>query len=138
MGAAQSAERVTYEELQRLQDSPNALIISTLPNSEQTCLIARTLPPATEESVLNSCLKRGENDRAIVVYGKNTTDMSVENKSKQLRGLGFSQVRVYVGGLFEWALLQDIYGARLFPTTSVCTDPLRFKDMGSSQLCIRG
>tara|TARA_Y100000996_G_scaffold321336_1_gene257457 strand:+ start:341 stop:769 length:429 start_codon:yes stop_codon:yes gene_type:complete len=136
MGAVPSAERITFEELQRLQSASDALIISTLPVAEQQCLISRTLLPAVEERTLNDCLKRGENARSIVVYGRNTTDMSVEKKHKQLSGLGFSQVRLYLGGLFEWALLQDIYGAKLFPTTSVCTDPLRFKGTPCSQLML--
>ena len=136
MGAGPSAERITFEELQRLQQGSGALIISTLPITEQKCLIARTLLPAAEERTLNDCLKRGESSRVIVVYGRNATDMSVEKKHKQLSGLGFSQVRLYVGGLFEWALLQDIYGAKLFPTTSVCSDPLLFKGSPCSQLML--
>ena len=134
MGAGPSAERITYEELQNLQSSSRALIISTLPISEQECLVTGTLRPAVEEATLNGCLKRGESDRDIVVYGKNATDLSVEKKFKQLAGLGFSRVRLYVGGLFEWVLLQDIYGPHLVPTTSICKDPLRFKDLVPAQL----
>jgi len=34
---------------------------------------------------------------------------------------------VYPGGLFEWLLLQDIYGEDNFPTTKKEMDILRFK-----------
>jgi hypothetical protein len=41
--------------------------------------------------------------------------------------LGFSDINVYVGGLFEWLLLQDIYGTDEFPTTRIEKDLLKFK-----------
>ena len=37
-------------------------------------------------------------------------------KYDQLIGLGFVNVFIYPGGLFEWLLLQDIYGYDNFPT----------------------
>jgi hypothetical protein len=36
-------------------------------------------------------------------------------------------VFVYTGGLFEWLMLQDIYGETDFPTTKKELDILRFK-----------
>jgi hypothetical protein len=36
-------------------------------------------------------------------------------------------VFVYPGGLFEWLMLQDIYGQNDFPTTKKELDILRFK-----------
>ncbi len=132
MGAGASAERVTYEDVQRAQKDSGALLVSTLPASEQGCLLATTLPPAAEERELNSCLKQGDGGRLVIVYGRNTLDLSPEKKCKQLTGLGFSRVRLYAGGLFEWALLQDIYGPALFPSTTPCGDPTRFKDSCSS------
>jgi hypothetical protein len=32
-----------------------------------------------------------------------------------------------MGGIFEWLLLQDIYGKELFPTTKKEADLLKFK-----------
>tara|TARA_B100001057_G_scaffold491461_1_gene581754 strand:- start:398 stop:790 length:393 start_codon:yes stop_codon:yes gene_type:complete len=119
-------DRVTYSDLQSSAKDTRGFIVSTLPASEQACLVFNTLPPREEERRLNDCLKKGEADRVIVVYGRNAGDLSAEKKCRQLVGLGFTSVRLYAGGLFEWALLQDIYGAELFPTTSVCTDPLSF------------
>ena len=42
-------------------------------------------------------------------------------------GLGFCNVYVYPGGIFEWLCLQDIYGEKEFPTTSKELDILKFK-----------
>ena len=36
-------------------------------------------------------------------------------------------VYLYLGGLFEWLLLQDIYGFDDFPTTSRQLDILKYK-----------
>ena len=41
--------------------------------------------------------------------------------------LGFINVYIYLGGLFEWLLLQDIYGRDLFKTTKNELDILKYK-----------
>ncbi len=132
--ARPEVERITYEEVQTALRDSQGFVVSTLPAAEQSCLIHRTLTPAEEERRLNACLKKAESHRDIVVYGRNAVDASAENKCRQLTGLGFTSVRLYPGGLFEWALLQDIYGSDLFPTTRPCVDPLRFKQGGTSAL----
>ena len=48
-------------------------------------------------------------------------------KDNQLYKLGFTNLYVYVGGLFEWLLLQDIYGDDEFPTTTKIIDILKYK-----------
>ena len=52
---------------------------------------------------------------------------TIYKKYKQLQELGFVNIYVYPGGLFEWLLLQDIYGHEDFPTTSQELDILKFK-----------
>jgi hypothetical protein len=65
--------------------------------------------------------------KTIVLYGKNSSDYSVlEKKNKQLISLGF-KVLIYLGGLFEWVLLQDIYGADQFPTSKRNLDILKYR-----------
>ena len=64
----------------------------------------------------------------IIIYGKNTNDENVYKKYNQLKGLGFYNVNVFVGGIFMWLLLQDIYGIDEFPTTTKCVDILKFKE----------
>ena len=41
--------------------------------------------------------------------------------------LGFINIYVYPGGMFEWLCLQDIYGSEHFPTTTEETDILMQK-----------
>jgi hypothetical protein len=41
--------------------------------------------------------------------------------------LGFYNIFVYTGGMFEWLLMQDIYGKELFPTTKKEVDLLKYK-----------
>ena len=62
-----------------------------------------------------------------MVYGKNSNDDKIFKKYEQLIGLGFSSVYVYTGGMFEWLLLQDIYGKEEFPTKGNELDILKFR-----------
>ena len=48
-------------------------------------------------------------------------------KYNQLINLGFANVYIYPGGLFEWLLLQDVYGKDSFPTNIIEIDILKFK-----------
>ena len=81
-----------------------------------------------EESVINEFLNQyALRDKVIIVYGKNTNDDTVEKKYRQLISLGFVEVYMYLGGMFEWMLLQDIYGRDEFLTTSRVLDILKYK-----------
>ena len=66
-------------------------------------------------------------DKKIIVYGKNNNDDKLFNKYQQLIGLGFTNVHIYIGGIFEWLLLQEVYGNEQFPTTSSELDILKYK-----------
>jgi hypothetical protein len=79
-----------------------------------------------EEIIINKFLKENKNI-IIIVYGKNCNDDSTNKKYQQLLSLGFYNIFVYTGGLFEWLLLQDIYGKELFPTTKKELDILKYK-----------
>ena len=63
----------------------------------------------------------------IIIYGMNCNDESIYKKYSQLMNLGFVNIGVYVGGMFEWLLLQDIYGNDYFKTTTVENDFLKYK-----------
>jgi hypothetical protein len=102
------------------------IIINTLTVSEQNCLIVDTIPALDEEVVVNELLKTNKQIQ-IIVYGKNCTDLGVIKKATQLQTIGFSNVCVYGGGLFEWLLLQDIYGKTEFRTTCHKVDLLKYK-----------
>ena len=95
------------------------VLINTLSDEFQKCVIRGTLPAAQEESRINDIISGNDANGesvTIVVYGKNATDTSVYKKYEQLIKHGIANVRIYVGGMFEWLLLQDIYGPELFPT----------------------
>lgn len=102
------------------------IIINTLLENSQNCLISGTTSITNEVTLLNNCLKN-KKDVLIIIYGKNNNDNSVLIKYNQLIGLGFTNVGIYLGGLFEWLLLQDIYGLDHFPTTSKEIDILKYK-----------
>jgi hypothetical protein len=124
-----TVKRAGFEDvLAATKDSQRFIIINTLSASEQDCLIANTLAADREETVINEMLTQYEKvERKIIVYGKNSTDTSVDKKYRQLLSLGLGEVFVYYGGLFEWVLLQDIYGEREFPTTRKVVDLLKYR-----------
>ena len=131
MGSSASISKVNYEDVQcvcRMASTNPCLLLNTLPPGMQGCLIPGTLPIDEEEARMNAMLSepQGKN-REIIVYGKNANDDTVLKKYQQLTGLGFKNVSVYPGGMFEWLLLQDIYGATSFPTTSKELDILKYK-----------
>ena len=114
------------------KDREHFILISTLDAGRQECIIKNTVLPKDEEAQMNDIIS-GQNDYAdsitVVVYGKNATDESVMAKYTQLKTLGISNVCVYLGGMFEWLMLQDIYGSDLFPTTGKCLDILEFRSL---------
>lgn len=64
----------------------------------------------------------------------NSCDETLSKKYTQLMKLGFFDISVYIGGLFEWLLLQEIYGEELFPTTTYCKDLLKYKGKNPTDL----
>ena len=129
MGNNQSSSiKINYEDVQHIIKNPEGyLIINTLSNSDQNCLIINTININNEENIINNCIKRRLKDIKIIIYGKNSNDEKVYNKYSQLTSLGFYNVYIYTGGLFEWLMLQDIYGDKEFPTTKKELDILKYK-----------
>lgn len=120
-------QKIGYCDIQFAYNNINQyIIINTLPSTEQDYLIKNTITSVQEEAIVNKYLKENI-EINIIVYGKNATDESIITKSQQLYSLGFTNIFIYVGGLFEWALLQEIYDFENFPTTTKLSDPLRFK-----------
>jgi hypothetical protein len=124
-----SIKKINFEDVKHAVENPTQfIIINTLPIDDQSCLILTTLPIEKEEVTMNSMLDNIYTDkRKIIVYGKNNCDESSETKYKQLIQLGFSDIYIYCGGLFEWLLLQDIYGKESFPTTTHTLKLLDYK-----------
>ena len=63
----------------------------------------------------------------IIIYGKNSNDITILHKYEQLVKLGFTNVHIYTGGIFEWMLLHEIYGKDLFKITRYEIDILRYR-----------
>ena len=127
MGNTQSMKKINYEDMQTVTKNPEIyLIINTLSPSDQKCLIVNTTVAEEEEILINKYLKENKSIR-IIVYGQNCNDDSVQKKYQQLLTLGFYNIFVYTGGMFEWLLLQDIYDKELFPTTKKELDLLKYK-----------
>ena len=125
MGGMQSTKKVNFEDIQKIKNRPDILLINSLDLNEQECLIPNTLNAHKEEEKINSIIKKL--DTKIIIYGKNTSDKNLEKKYLKLLTIGFTDISIYPGGLFEWLCLQDIYGNEDFPTTSDELDILKYK-----------
>jgi hypothetical protein len=122
------ARKIGFEDI--LHNRDKLVLINTLPSDKQGCLIKGTLNAREEEEFVNDMLtKYTDTTKQIVLYGLNACDESPYKKQRQLLSLGISEVWVYAGGLFEWSLLQDIYGETEFPTTveAKSNDPLKWR-----------
>ncbi len=123
MGNSETTQ-INYEIVQdylnnNTNQNQDCIIINTLSLSNQDCVISLTIAPDDEEQIINELLKKRSNLTRIILYGKNCRDATVAKKIEQFKLLGLlSRVRiqVYSGGLFEWLLLQEIYGDELFKT----------------------
>jgi len=114
---------INYEELQ-IKIGTSIILLNTLSSDDQKYLIKGTLNAMYEIGIMNEQLKKNKNVE-IIIYGKDHYDISVIKKYNQLKKLGFKNVSIYFGGLFEWALLQDIYGSSNFQTDGQIKDPLQ-------------
>ncbi len=123
--------KVSYEDIQmvvyrNIHVPHSTLIINTLPSSLQHCLIKTTVDIRIEEKLINMCLVKNPHVM-IIVYGKNSNDVTILHKYEQLVKLGFTNVHIYTGGIFEWMLLHEIYGKELFKITRYEIDILRYR-----------
>jgi len=128
MGNSQSIQKLNFEDIQYVLKNPEShLLINTLTDTEQICLLPNTIHANQEEAIINKYLKNGLKNIKIIIYGRNCNDEKIYSKYNQLNSLGFYNVYIYTGGLFEWLLLQDIYGTQEFPTTKKELDLLKYK-----------
>ena len=127
MGNGNSLPLCDFEELQtKIKDKESFILINTLHNDCQHCLIQGTINAHEEEYKINSILKSKKKTN-IIVYGKNYKDHNIEKKYNQLKQFGIFNIKLYLGGIFEWLLLQEIYGSTLFPTQGYESDLLKYK-----------
>lgn len=127
MGNSTSTRKVNFEDVQYgIKNNNKFVLINTLNTNRQDILIKNTLCVNKEEELINTLIKTNLNVN-IIVYDENANAPNLMKKYDQLIGLGFVNVFIYPGGLFEWLLLQDIYGYDNFPTTKQERDILKFK-----------
>jgi len=128
MGNTQTARKINYEDLQYVIKNPEIhILINTLQESDQDCLIPNTISIQKEVDLINKLMKNSNKDAKIIIYGRNCNDEKIYTKYNQFTSLGFYNVYIYTGGLFEWLMLQDIYGEKEFPTTKKEIDFLKYK-----------
>jgi hypothetical protein len=114
--------------LTAIKEQERYIMLNTLSHNEQTVLIKSTIPSKDEETLINQIIDNQQmNNKTIIVYGKNACDKESENKYKKLKNCGFSNLAIYRGGLFEWLLLQEVYGFSNFPTSSKEIDILKYR-----------
>lgn len=130
------AQRIGFDDVLYMLKFPAAyVLINTLPVDMQFCLIKGTLPHDIEEETINKLLNLPSvKYPTIILYGKHSSDSTVDKKERQLIELGFNNVYIYGGGMFEWLLLQETYGVYEFPTTKQINDILKYKPNGIFQL----
>jgi hypothetical protein len=122
-----SMHQLNFEDIQEaIQKREKYVIINTLSTTNQHCLLPNTIDLKHEETIINQLLTANK-ERSIVIYGKNVNDTTIYDKYEQLLKLGFKNIYIYPGGMFEWLCLQDIYGNELFPTTKKELDILKYK-----------
>jgi hypothetical protein len=123
--------KVNYEDIQmvvhqNIHVQHSTLLINTLPSSLQHCLIRTTIDERFEERTVNAFIQKNPHIM-IIVYGKNSNDITILHKYEQLVKLGFTNVYIYTGGIFEWMLLYEVYGKELFKITRYEIDILRYR-----------
>jgi hypothetical protein len=78
-----SYKKINFEDVQYILNNKDAyLLINTLPETEQDCLILNTILANQEENIINKYLKKYSKD--IVVYGRNCCDEKIYVKYFQL------------------------------------------------------
>ena len=107
---------IGFEDVKHATRNDNYYMINTLQHDQQKTLIKNTINSENEENIINEVLNDYKiPDKPIIIYGKNSCDNSVNTKYDQLIKLGFKEVYIYRGGLFEWLLLNEIFGNEEIP-----------------------
>jgi len=136
MGNSQSIQKINYQDIQYIiHNSDNYILINTLNINEQNCLIKNTINIHKETELINEFIKNNNKQFKIILYGRNCNDDTVFVKYNQFISLGFYNVYIYLGGLFEWLMLQDIYGETEFPTTKKELNILKYKSNNILNIC---
>lgn len=146
MGNTKSINKCNYENIQLYIEKrekygnnnnyDSGVLIHSLNQYDNTnCLITFSLNGQEEERTINTLIRQKQFEVPIIVYGLNNNDIRIVEKYNKLLSFGFTNIYLYVGGLFEWLCLQDIYGDDEFKTTSKELDILKYKPNKNMKLC---
>lgn len=106
---------INFELLKEMQKE-GATIIHTMDENEKV-LILGTVVAEKESEKINKMMSKNDYEKDIIIYGRNCHEYeNLLKKQKQMASLGFKNIFIYLGGMFEWLLLQDVYGSKEFPT----------------------
>ena len=106
---------INFETLKEMQKD-SSILIHTMDETEKV-LILGTVVAEKESEKINNMMSKNDYEKDIIIYGKNCNEYEkLVKKQKQLVSLGFKNVYIYLGGMFEWLLLQDVYGQKEFPS----------------------
>ena len=105
MGQTQSVSRkVNFEDIQYLLNKNNEyILINTLSEKEQDCLIKDTVSIENEVKYINHFMSKDININ-IVIYDKKCKCSKFNEKIRTISRFRFTNVFIYPGGLFEWLL----------------------------------
>lgn len=128
MGNIPSGIKINYEVIQNAISNKQGeyILINVLPEHEQKCLIKTTVKAIDEEDLINRLVNTNKRQK-IIIYGRNCNDDKLIKKYNQLSSMGFKNLFVYIGGVFEWLCLQDIYGKDNFATDGEELELLKYK-----------
>ena len=111
----QKPKIIGFEDVKKALDK-KYILLNVLPNNMQTTLIKDTLPIDNEEQTINNMINDyNVPDTPVLIYGTHSCDDKPQKKYDQLRNLGLTDIYIYNGGLFEWLLLNELYGDDEFP-----------------------
>ena len=75
-------QKINFEDLQYAIKRKD-IIINTLPHDEQSLLIVGTVNIQNESEMFNTFIKKSEYDRQIIIYGKNSNDVTIFKRYEQ-------------------------------------------------------
>lgn len=108
---------------QFIEENKKMILLNTLSENKQQYLIKNTLSIEKEVEIVNTYLNKDKNI-LIIIYGLDYRDLSIIKKYNQLKKIGFKNVSIYFGGIFEWSLLHVSYGEGSFPLTNTIINPI--------------
>ena len=123
-------KKVSYDHVRtNIVNNSNYILINTLPDIDQSCLIMNTISSQDEINIINKLIKeKRQKNTTVCIYGKNYSDEKIITQYNKLKSLGFSKLEIYPGGIFEWLCLHEIYGYEHFPITSTTViDILKYR-----------